>query len=63
MVLVSPADHAQHAKERPQDDMGEQFATKQFMECYDSVTQGVMDKLDRNSADEHLREVSRLSEG
>ena len=35
VVLVSPADHAQHAKERPQDDMGEQFATKQFMECYD----------------------------
>ena len=57
MVLVSPADHAQHAKERAQDDMGEQFAAKQFMERHDSVTQSVMDKQDRSSADEYLREL------
>ena len=38
MVLVSAADHAQHVKERAQDDMGEQCATKQFMERHDNVT-------------------------
>ena len=61
MELVSPADHAQHATERAQDDMGEQFGAKQFMERHDSVTPGVMDKPDRSSADEYSREVSRLS--
>ena len=55
--------HAQHVKERAQDDMGEQFATKQFMERHDNVTLGVMDKQDRSSADKYLREVSRLSVG
>ena len=38
----------------------EQFANKQFMERHENVTRGVMDKQDRNSADEYLREVSRL---
>ena len=41
----------------------EQLATKQFMERHDNVTQGVMDKQDRSSADQYLREVSRLSVG
>ena len=54
------ADHAQHAKGRAHD-MGEPFATKQFMERHDSVTHGMMDKQDRSSADEYLCEVSRLS--
>ena len=63
MLLVSPVDHAQHVMERAQDDMGKQFATKQFMERHDNVTQGVMDKQDRSSADKYLREVSRLSVG
>ena len=63
MVLVSRAVHVQHAKERAQDDMGEPFVAKQFMERHDSVTRGVMDKQDRCSADEYLREISRLSVG
>ena len=38
----------------------EQFATKQFMESHENVAQGVMDKQDRSSTDEYLREASRL---
>ena len=62
-MLVSPADHAQHVQGRAQEDMGEQFAAKQFMERHVSVTKGVMDKQDRSSADKYLREVSKLSVG
>ena len=58
VVLVRSADHVQHVKQRAQDDMGEQFATKQFMERHDSVTQGVIDKQDRSSADKHFRRLS-----
>ena len=34
---------------------GEQSATKQFIERHDNVTQGVMDKQSRSSADKYLR--------
>ena len=44
----------------------QQFATTQFMERHENVTQGVTDKQEReaslSSIDEYLREVSRLSE-
>ena len=57
MVLVSSADHVQHVKERAQDDMGEQFAAKQLMECHENVAQGVTDRQTRmsNSPQQHRR--------
>ena len=58
VVLVSPANHAQCACSVPY--TSEQFATKQFMERHENVTQGVMDKQNRSSTDEYLREASRL---